>query len=885
MQIFKRLFQLSFVLAIVGSLVIAGFYFSMRSDLPSVEKLKDVQLQIPMQIYSSEGELISQFGQKRRIPVKFEDIPQQLINAFLATEDNRFYIHFGVDPIGLTRAIWGQLIGQDRGGASTITMQTARNFFLTREQTYIRKLTEIFISLHMESLLTKDEILELYLNKIELSHRAFGVGAAAQVYYGKELKDLSLAEMAVIAGLPKAPSTYNPISNPERAKFRRTTVLQRMLESGYITHDEYTAANNEEIRTKRHGIEIDVSAPYVAEVAHQKVVALYGKEYAYNQGLRVYTTVQSSLQKAANQAVIKNVYAYDERHGYRGSIKRLWLSEADKASLLKKVKSSLSSDELALYQQQLDTFDVEVTEQKTITKALQTVKTYHDLEAAMVLSVSAQQVQIQFKDETLETIDWRGLSWARAYIDDKNQDSAPKTASEILTAGEVIYVREMPAPIATNATDEVTSQPSLPTKYYQLSQLPQVSSALVAMSPDSGAILASVGGYSFKQSQFNRTTQANRQVGSNIKPFVYSAALDNGYTLASIVNDAPINQWDRKSGFAWRPKNSPAVYEGPLRVRIGLAKSKNVMSVRLLRGMGLKPLISHLEKFGFDTKALPKNEAIALGSASMTPQQVVTGYSAFANGGYLVEPYVVDRIEDIEGNILYQAEPNIACYECELEQQEYANSFDLSSDVDVDMITQKIAPRIISRQNAFLVTQAMQGVIWGGGGNWSKGTGWSGTGWRAKTLKRRDIAGKTGTTNESKDAWFSGFSRRITASSWIGFDDPSRNLGSSRVNRNLGKGQTAGGEAGANAAQPAWITFMETALQQYQYEAFTQPENIISIRIDKLTGKRTDKTDRSSRFEYFVTGTEPKEWVSANNPTNIFEGNESEEETIEEELF
>lgn len=893
MQIFKRLFQFFFVLAIVGSLVIAGFYLSMRADLPSVEKLKDVQLQTPMQIYSSEGELISQFGQKRRIPVKLEDMPQQLINAFLATEDNRFYIHFGVDPIGLSRAIWGKLIGQDRGGASTITMQTARNFFLTREQTYTRKLTEIFISLHMESLLTKDEILELYLNKIELSHRAFGVGAAAQVYYGKEIKDLTLGEMAVIAGLPKAPSNYNPISHPQRAKFRRTTVLQRMLESGYITHDEYTAANNEEITTQRHGIEIEVSAPYVAEVAHQKVVALYGKEYAYNQGLRVYTTVQSNLQKAANQAVIKNVYAYDERHGYRGPIERLWLTTADKNNLLKKAKNTLNDAKFAKYQAQLEQLPTQAVKQKIITNTLKAISTYHDLEAALVLNVNDQDVHIQLKDESSTTIAWRGLAWARAYIDDKNQDVAPKLATQILMPGEVIYVREMPAPAAIAATvqaeetDEntVDEQQSDPVKYYQLSQLPQVSGALVAMSPDSGAILASVGGYSFKQSQFNRTTQANRQVGSNIKPFVYSAALDNGYTLASIVNDAPINQWDRTSGLAWRPKNSPAVYEGPLRVRIGLAKSKNVMSVRLLRGMGLKPLITHLGKFGFDTKTLPKNEALALGSASLTPQQVVTGYSAFANGGYLVAPYIVDRIEDTDGEILYQAEPNIACYECELEQQEYANSFELSSDVDVDMITQKIAPRIISRQNAFLVTEAMQGVIWSGGGNWSKGTGWSGTGWRAKVLKRRDIAGKTGTTNESKDAWFSGFSRRVTASSWIGFDDPRRNLGSTRVNRNLGKGQTAGGEAGANAAQPAWITFMATALQQYEYEAFTQPEDIISIRIDKLTGKRTDKTDRSSRFEYFVTGTEPKEWVTNNNPTNIFEGNESEEETIEEELF
>ncbi|TRX58177.1 penicillin-binding protein 1A [Thalassomonas sp. M1454] len=857
----------------------------MRSDLPSVEILKDVQLQIPMQIYTSEGELISQFGSKRRIPVKFEDIPQQLINAFLATEDNRFYLHYGVDPIGMSRAVLGQLMGQDKGGASTITMQTARNFFLTREQTYTRKLTEIFISIHMETLLTKNEILELYLNKIELSHRAFGIGAAAQVYYGKELDELTLGEMAVIAGLPKAPSTYNPISSPERARFRRTTVLQRMLESGYITEEEYTQANNEEIKTKRHGVEVDIRAPYVAEIAHQKVVEMFGKEFAYSKGLKVYTTVNANLQRAATDAVVGNVYAYDERHGYRGPISRLWITQPDKEELTLHAVTTLDADEADIYIDKIDALSNEVVSDDEIAKHLAKIPTYQGLVAAVVMSVTEQQATVQLKDNSTTILNWDGLAWARPYIDDKTQGKEPKLASEILKAGEVIYIRAMPnvevnADIAANA-DENEAETVIAQRY-QLSQLPEVSGALVSMSPDTGAIYASVGGFSFSQSQFNRTTQANRQVGSNIKPFVYSAALDNGYTLASIVNDAPINQWDKSSGFAWRPKNSPAIYEGPLRVRTGLAKSKNVMSVRLLRGIGIKPLIDHLASFGFDKAALPRNEALALGSASLTPQQVVTGYSAFANGGYLVTPYIVDRIEDSNGEEIYKAEPKVACYECELEQERYANSFDATDEFDIDMIGKVIAPRVISRQNAFLVTEAMRGVIWDGGGNWSKGTGWSGTGWRAKTLKRRDLAGKTGTTNESKDAWFSGFSRRITASSWIGFDDPRRNLGATRVNRNLGKGQTAGGEAGANAAQPAWIKFMETALQDFEYEAFEQPENIISIRIDKLTGKRTNKTDKTSTFEYFIKGTEPKEWV-AESTSDIFVGEDDEE--VEEELF
>ncbi|NMP17045.1 penicillin-binding protein 1A [Thalassotalea sp. Y01] len=869
MNIIKRLVQFSFALALLGILTIGVFYWYMKDDLPSVDVLKDIQLQIPMQIYSSEGKLISQYGTKRRIPVKLKDMPPKLIEAVLATEDNRFYEHFGVDPIGMSRAvvllIKSKITGGEiEGGASTITMQTARNFFLTREQTIVRKVREIFISLHMEKLLTKDEILELYLNKIELSHRAFGVGAAAQVYYGKDLHELTLGEIAVIAGLPKAPTTYNPISSPERAKFRRTTVLQRMLVSGYISKEEFEQANNEEIRTKRHGVRIEVSAPYVAEQTNKKVLELYGKEFAYGKGLKVYTTVKADLQNAAKQAVVNNVYAYDQRHGYRGPIQRLWLSEQDQQKVLSQYQTFVDDEQLDTLTDSFAQLPTQAPEQQDIVEQLQEVKSYNDLQPAVVIEVAEQAAKVIDKQGEIVDIPWDGLKWARWYIDDKIQGKAPKLAQEIVSAGDMVYIR----PAAE--------------QQWQLAQMPDVSGGIVAISPDNGAILASVGGFSFRQSQFNRITQANRQVGSNIKPFVYSAALANGYTLASIVNDAPINQWDKRSGFAWRPKNSPAIYEGPLRVRTGLAKSKNVMSIRLLRGMKLSTLIEHLTKFGFEKKSLPKNESIALGSAVMTPLQVVTGYAAFANEGYLVEPYIVDRIEDASGEVIYQAEPNVACYECEQAQQEYANSFDSSDELDVELLTQPIAPRILSRENAFLVTEAMNSVIWGGGGNWSEGTGWMGTGWRAKALERRDLAGKTGTTNESKDAWFTGFSRHLVASSWIGFDDPSRNLGRTNVNANLGRNQTAGGEAGANAAQPAWISFMNIALNEFPYAPFKQPDNIVSIRIDKETGKRTNKSDSSSTFEYFIQGTEPTEWVDEDNVEDILENKKAREE---EEIF
>ncbi|WP_371187240.1 penicillin-binding protein 1A [Thalassotalea maritima] len=865
MQIFKRLVKLLAALMLLGLLTVGALYLYVKDDLPSVEVLRDIQLQIPMQIYSAEGKLISQYGTKRRIPVKLEDMPDKLIQAFLATEDNRFYEHFGVDPIGMFRAafLWVST-GEIQGGASTITMQTARNFFLTREQKITRKIREIFISLHMERLLSKDQILELYLNKIELSHRAFGVGAAAQVYYGKQLDELTLGEIAVIAGLPKAPSTYNPISNPKRAKFRRTTVLQRMLVSGYITQEEFNQANSEEIHTKRHGVDIQLSAPYVAEMANKKVLEMYGSDYAYTKGLKVYTTVQSELQVAARDAVVNNIYAYDQRHGYRGPVQYLWLAAKDKVITLNKAKDYKDAEELESFKQMINALpELPVSKDRQL-EAISAVEAFRDLQAALVINVAEKSADIMTTSGEMLTLDWDGLKWARRFIDDKTQGRAPTKAADVVLSGEVILIRPL------NADS------------WQLSQVPEVSAGLVAISPDNGAILASIGGYSFKQSQFNRITQANRQVGSNIKPFVYSAALKHGYTLASIVNDAPINQWDKSSGFVWRPKNSPAVYEGPLTVRTGLAKSKNVMSVRLLRGIKINNLIDHLIKFGIDRSALPKNESIALGSPSFTPLQVVTGYSAFANQGFLIAPYIIERIEDANGEILYQAEPKIACLECEQAQLQYASDFDPNSQIDVNLLTKPVAPRILSRGNAFLVTEAMNSVIWGGGGDWSKGTGWSGTGWRAKALKRRDIAGKTGTTNESKDAWFTGFSRHLAASSWIGFDDPSRNLGRTRVNRNMGKKQTAGAEAGANAAQPAWIAFMQQALTQYPYAPFPRPDDIVSIRIDKKTGKRTNKTDSSTRFEYFIQGTEPQEWVVEDNIEEILQPELS---PSEEEIF
>ena len=873
----KNFFKLAFTIVFIFVFGIFVLYLTLRDELPDINLLKDVQWQTPMKIYSIDGSLISQFGEKKRKPLTFDEIPQHLVNALLATEDDRFYFHFGVDPIGMARAVFGQITGNSRGGASTITMQVARNFFLTREQTYIRKIREIFLSFHIESLLTKDEILTLYVNKIPLGHRSFGFGSAAQVYYGKEIDQLNLAQIAVLAGLPKAPSTYNPISSIEKATLRRTTVLQRMLVSGYITDQEYQQAKAAPITGSRHGAKIELDAPYIAEMAHKEMISRYGKEQAYAGGYKVFTTVTNKLQEAAHLAVTTNLLRYDQRHGYRGAIDSLRpIAELNDSAISQSNPLQLITTPAPLTVEEIET-------------ALNNTNFYQMLVPAVVTQVNETSVNITLRDNEEAIIPWAGMAWARPYINDQKQGQVPKIASEIFRYGDVILVNKV-------SVGE-----------YRLSQLPIASAAIVSLSPDNGAIKAAVGGFSFKQSQFNRVTQAKRQVGSNIKPFLYSAALENGYTLASLINDAPINQWDKSSGVVWRPKNSPETYVGPIRMRLALAQSKNVVAVRLLKSIGIDKTRDHLSSFGFSPDELPRNESLALGSASLTPLELVTGFATFANGGFLIKPYLIERIENAQGDIIYQANPEWACDPCiepvtpekftelaelgELDESN-ENTQDITAYAD-EYITNELvneepaspplisAPRAISAQNAFLITQALNSAIWGS--DWSVDNGWQGTGWRARSLKRRDMGGKTGTTNEAKDAWFSGFTRRLVTTSWIGFDDPSRNLGKSVYNSNLGKNQITGKEFGAKSAQPAWISFMKVALTDIDNEAFEAPAEIVSVRIDKATGKLTTQTNKSSLFEYFELGTVPTEYISTDNSADIFQNEES--VNNEEELF
>ncbi|MGR5341906.1 penicillin-binding protein 1A [Vibrio astriarenae] len=830
MKFIKRLFVFTLVCMILGVSAIFAMYFYVEKDLPNVDELRHVELETPMQVFSKDGKLIAQFGEKKRIPVQYEDIPQDLIDALIATEDSRFYTHYGVDPIGITRAaLVVAMSGSAKQGASTITQQLARNFFLSNEKKIMRKIQEIFLAMKIEQLLTKEEILELYINKIFLGYRSYGFGAAAQTYFGQDLQDLSLAQIATLAGMPKAPSTMNPIYSPERATSRRNIVLMRMLEEGYITQAEHDDARNEEMMSKYHGAEIELRAPYVAELARAWMVERYGED-AYTSGMNIYTTVDSKLQQAAHNAAIENLYAYDERHGYRGARESAW----------KEGQPALSSDEIKRF--------------------LRPHPIYGDLRPAVVISVDKDSAQVQVKGRDIQTISWDEMKWARPFINDDRQGAAPKTASEIMAVGEMVWVREKEQP-ATEDNPE-------PASIWRLSQVPEANTAFIAMNPENGSVTSLVGGFNFVHSKFNRATQSVRQVGSSIKPFVYSAALDNGMTLATLVNDAPINQWDKSQGTAWRPKNSPPTYTGPTRVRIGLAQSKNVMAVRVLRSVGLDETRDYLTRFGFNKTDLPRSETIALGAGSLTPVQMAQGYSVFVNGGYYVEPYYIERVEGPYGDLEFQAEPLTICHQdCTTAVDDEFQEQDLES---------QYAPQVISEQTAFLMREMMYSNVWGGG-NWREGTGWNGTGWRAQALKRRDIGGKTGTTNDSKDAWYNGYGPGVVATAWVGFDTHTRKLGRTSSNKNLGKDQVTGAEAGAKTAQPAWVDFMDVALTDVPEHRKDIPKNIVRVRIDRNSGLLTNKFDGSSMFEYFEEGTEPKDFVPSAGSGNIYSDGDGEE--------
>lgn len=831
-----------------------GLYKYIDHQLPDVATLKDVRLQTPMQVYSADGYLISQFGEKRRIPLPLKDVPPIMVKAFIATEDTRFFEHHGVDPVGIFRAASVALFtGHASQGASTITQQLARNFFLSPERTMIRKIKEAFLAIRIEQTLNKDEILDLYFNKIYLGYRAYGVGAAAQVYFGKTVDQLTLSETAMIAGLPKAPSTFNPLYSHERAIARRNVVLSRMLNEHYITQEQYEQARNEPLTARYHGPEMDFDAPYVSEMVRQEMIKRYG-ENAYTDGYKVYTTITKRLQLIAEHALQKNVIDYDMRHGYRGPANVLW--KAGQANW----------------------------DKAQIVKSLSTLPNYGPLRPAIVTASGVNEATVMLASGKNVTLPMATVRWARAFRSDRVQGGVPRRVSDVVKVGQQIWVRK----------DD--------TNTWWLAQVPDVNSALVSINPQDGAIKALIGGFDFSQSKFNRVTQSVRQVGSNIKPFLYAAAFDKGLTLASVINDAPISIWDTGSGMEWKPKNSPPTYAGPIRIRQGFGQSKNVVMVRVMQIMGVNYASDYLERFGFPKESIVRTNSLALGSVSFTPLQLVRGYSVFANGGYLVEPYLISKIENNNDKIVYEAQPKVVCTVCnlpvlydkdqdnkvtqnnngpqtklddkngivptpQLEQVASPSSINTNDIIDAGNATntadtakinalnnpsdaaslQNYAPHVISTPIAFLIYDALNTNIWG-----EAGSSWMPTGWRAaRDLKRHDIGGKTGTTNSSKDAWFSGYGPDTVTSVWIGFDDHRHDLGSTTISGAI-KDQISGGEGGAKSAQPAWDTFMKATLEGIPEQVQQPPTGIFVMNIDRASGRAFNGPGGKS--EYFVEG-------------------------------
>lgn len=857
-----------FIGCLICGVVIAGAaYVYYSRDLPNVLELKDVRLQTPMQILSAEGELIATFGERRRIPLKFENIPPQVIQAVIATEDSRFYEHYGVDPIGILRALYiAAKSGSISQGGSTITQQVAKNFFLTPEKSISRKIREMILAIRMEQELSKQEILTLYLNKIYFGSRSYGVGSAAFTFFGKNAEDLTLSEAALLAGLPNAPSAFNPISYPNRAINRRNWVLHRMLDQGYINEEEYQTAINEPLNVSYHTPKLAFSAPYVAEMARQFMYEKFG-ENAYTDGFKVYTTISQKTQVPATESIHHYIFEYDMRHGYRGPEKTLWKPEE------------------------------EAWDAEKIKTALRQYMSYGGLHAAVVLKSDEKSATAVLASGEKITLPYDGVKWARAFINDNQQGPMPTAVSAIVKVGQQIWVKK---------TDDV----------WWLSQIPSVNSALVSLDPDTGAIKALVGGFDFNLSKFNRATQAIRQIGSNIKPFVYTAALDKGLTMATMLNDAPILRTSAGSE-AWRPKNSPANYAGPLRLRVGLGMSKNVMIVRAVRAVGISYTADYLERFGFPRSNISRNESLALGSASFTPLQVARAYTVIANGGYLVTPYIIDRIEYAEGGVLYQHTPEIACEDClqelaytEEERQAislaHVENVTESTDADVpdpkalsadsgfvlpasipferlpingeesvvipaeqpEKIGPVYAPQVISSELAYIMKDALKTAVWG-----ERNGDWRGTSWRSRALGRHDIGGKTGTTNQSKDAWFSGFGTGIVTTVWMGFDDHRRELGKARQDIYNDHSYIAG-EGGARTVNPIWNDYMKAALQGVPEKEDPKPNKVITVTIDRKTGL-LGKPGPTSVSEYFIEGTEPTEYTRKEVGTQIIDNDGS----------
>ena len=770
MPLFKILFRYFiapiFFVGILGIVAITAVYFYYSPQIPSVSELKNTQLNLPLRVYSSDDQLIAEFGEHRRRPVKYNQIPDNLKNAFISIEDSRFYQHKGVDFKGIARAVVSAVkSGRVSQGASTITMQVARNFYLTNERTVDRKLREALLALKIEDELNKEEILELYLNKIFLGKRSYGVGSAAEIYYGKKVEDLTLAQSAMIAGLPKAPSKYNPVRSPKRAKIRRDYILKRMLDLGYIGEADYQTALDEELTAEIHNVENETYAPYMAEMARTDAIRRYGEENIYKLGLKIYTTLDSAEQDNAIQTLRNNLLSYSKRHGYRGAEDKVELSS------IKTIKEKQEK--------------------------LKTYKIFADLYPALVISSTPKEAVLEvYKESKPIKITLKQMSWAREYINENRKGKKPKSVDSVLVAGDIIRVMKDEKDI------------------WNLSQVPKVTGALVSMNPKNGAIEAIAGGFDFTYSKFNRAIQAKRQPGSSFKPFIYAAALAKGYSPATTVEDEPLDL----ANSTWDPQNYGHDFGGPTRLRVALAKSKNLVSIRLLQQIGLGYAIEFAKRFGFKKRALPEDLTLALGTGSATPLEMATAYSSFANGGFKVESHFIRKIIDRTNTTIFEANPYTACEDCSANN---SNSSQINP-----------AKRIMKPTVHYQITSMLQSVAQ------------SGTGSRSNRLGRKDLAGKTGTTDDQKDAWFCGFSPTKVTTVWVGFD---------RI-APLGRKETAAG-----AALPIWIDYMKTALKGEKDIGWKVPRGLINVQLDAETGMPPNEYTMETIYEALTPDQIPTE--------------------------
>ena len=756
-----KIFRFFFYFCLWVGLTLLFFVAVLFVRLPEIDELLDVSYRQPLHILTSEGDLIARIGTIKRNPISYEDIPQQLIHALLSAEDARFFQHIGVDYRGLARAVIQMLTrSETQTGGSTITMQVARNYYLTRERTILRKLNEILLALKIENILDKQDILALYVNKIFLGFQSYGMAAAAETYYSKPLHDLNLAQYAMLAALPKAPSRLNPISNPEQAKGRRNWILSRMVELGYISRQQYLGATKAPLTAAPYDYTTAVEANYLAETARLQLLAAptsynISKDELYTKGYRIYTTARKNLQQYANEAVRFGLLEYDRRHGWRGAARRF---------------DSLTSRE--------DFTAANPAYKEALQELVKTSGYDGSLEPAIVREVNEKNITVVTSNGEDIRLTWEGLKWTAPYISDTEVGKRPKAAAEIVSVGEMVRIT-----------------PS--GEGFLIAQLPRAEGAFIALDPRDGKVLALVGGYHFQQSKFNRAIQAQRQIGSAIKPFIYTNALSLGWTGADILKDAPLVT-SAQGNFIWRPANVGNSFLGYVPLRVGLYRSRNLVSIRLLRALGIDKTRDHIDRFGIQKKNLPKDLSLALGSGSASPLEMVQAYSVFANGGYRIEPYYIERIEDADNNLIYTAplQSTQISYECTYCADEFV--------IKQQRVRASTGVEVLDAQTHYQIHSILKDVVK------------RGTAVRASVLGREDLAGKTGTTQEFIDAWFAGYHPYLAAVSWVGFDKPS----------SLGPR-----EYGGVAALPIWVSFMKNALKDVPSVDFARPDGLIAINV------------------------------------------------------